>query len=75
MTGREGIVRQRFNQQLEALHQIIRSDTSHQRLQKQVARQQAQQQGAAPDMGGAPAGGSAPDGVVDADFTEVNDDK
>lgn len=36
--------------------------------------QSAQQQGA-PNMGGAPAGGQGPDGVVDADFTEVNDDK
>ena len=80
-----------INTKIEALKNELKSGTTESIKAKQeeleksfyavsqkmyeAAAQQAQQQGAAPDMGGAPAGGSAPDGVVDADFTEVNDDK
>lgn len=80
-----------INAKIEALKNELKSGTTESIKAKQeeleksfyavsqkmyeAAAQQAQQQGAAPDMGGAPAGGSAPDGVVDADFTEVNDDK
>lgn len=80
-----------INTKIEALKNELKSGTAESIKAKQeeleksfyavsqkmyeAAAQQAQQQGAAPDMGGAPAGGSAPDGVVDADFTEVNDDK
>lgn len=80
-----------INAKIEALKNELKSGTTESIKAKQeeleksfyavsqkmyeAAAQQAQQQGAAPDMGGAPAGRSAPDGVVDADFTEVNDDK
>lgn len=80
-----------INAKIEALKNELKSGTTESIKAKQeeleksfyavsqkmyeAAAQQAQQQGAAPDMGGAPAGGAAPDGVVDADFTEVNDDK
>lgn len=74
-----------INAKIEALKNELKSGTTESIKAKQeeleksfyavsqkmyeAAAQQAQQQGAAPDMGG------APDGVVDADFTEVNDDK